>query len=801
MARHLGAGTIHHAGKMHVQIGRYCRPETSRATGWIPHGHPQTSLHARCLRAARPSCSIPESFDRIMTNAANPPSHGTSAGLPILSLRRPIGFIKQLVVLLPFLLLWGCEESPDEARMRLGELGYEFTPVSMLLATDRNDHVAIRLLILAGMDPDTKIGTGVFERLEQGDDVSREFKDWIENRSGVSPRVHFDFTTLVLAAALGHSETVKVLLDAGADKSRKDSTERTAVMRATAEGHQDVVEMLLEPDTDLAQAEDADRLLTIAISNHRTDIVQLLLDAGADTFVENNLSFTALIEAAGEDGVETLAILIDAGAAVNAQPEQRADNTALMAAAMAGNVEAVRMLLDADADPNPQNKYGNTALILAIIHRGDARIPIVELLLNGGADPNLQNNEGNTALILAAGQYGDDRIPMMALLLDAGADSNLQNNEGDTILMRVAGSGESKVVGMLLDAGADPTLQNGKGDTALMLAVKPMVNSRDAWSESSNPDKDYRGVVVILLDAGADPNTKDKEGFTPFMKAVKNANLEFVKTLIEAGADPNIQDPEGFTSLMRALVSYTSDDLRRLLLDAVGDPANADLRNKHGVTALMIALEVKQPEAVRALIEVGADLDIQNNEGQTALVYAAANSDLDSVKALLKAGADPRLEDAKGGTVLNYAPRYDRDFRGVLQEAMSRPAKPPPAETPTPTVSPTASPVVEIDGGPAASLANETYLGGMKTRGMKVYALSGDGDWCAEKVVFKITAPSETVFTDGTAEFYMKRFGERINEAQFCPAARSADIHGYTDTGTEPVFTGKATAAAGWSVH
>ena len=89
----------------------------------------------------------------------------------------------------------------------------------------------------------------------------------------------------------------------------------------------------------------------------------------------------------------------------------------------------------------------------------------------------------------------------------------------------------------------------------------------------------------------------------------------------------------------------------------------------------------------------------------------------------------------------------------------------------------------------------------MKTRGMKVYALSGDGNWCAEKVVFKITAPSETVFTDGTAEFYMKRFGERINEAQFCPAARSADIHGYTDTGTEPVFTGKATAAAGWSVN
>ena len=102
---------------------------------------------------------------------------------------------------------------------------------------------------------------------------------------------------------------------------------------------------------------------------------------------------------------------------------------------------------------------------------------------------------------------------------------------------------------------------------------------------------------------------------------------------------------------------------------------------------------------------------------------------------------------------------------------------------------------------PLFGLSEQTYLGGMKSRGLKVYAMSRSGDWCGENVIFKIEADSTDVFTDGTAEFYMRRFGERINEDQFCPAARSADVLGYTDTGTEPVFTGKASAATGWEMN
>ena len=428
----------------------------------------------------------------------------------------------------------------------------------------------------------------------------------------------------------------------------------------------------------------------------------------------------------------------------------------------------------------------------------------MRLLLAAGADPNIQDGNGDGALIAAAGwdpsDFWNRNAPEGAIdfpgvvraLLEGGSDPNTPNNDGVTPFLRVVEAEHGDLVQAMVDAGANPSTPDHNGVTPLMRA-----------SEKRNVE-----LAQFLLDAGADPNLQNVDGKTVLMMALSShsAPQNQRKLFLDAvtGADAaNLQNKDGETALMLASVRGYADAVGTLL--TVG--ADPDIRNNLGRTALMLAADNERQDVVRALLKAKADPDIQSGEGQTALMYAAAEGDYErdheTLMALLNAGADANLQDTEGNTALNYASRYDRKMRVALQEAMSRPAKVPTAETPepAPAASPAASPVVEIDGGPAASLANETYLGGMKTRGMKVYALSGDGNWCAEKVVFKITAPSGTVFTDGTAEFYMKRFGERINEAQFCPAARSADIHGYTDTGTEPVFTGKATAAAGWSVN
>ncbi len=726
--------------------------------------------------------------------------------------RFPSREIRLCFVVAFFLVLLGCEEDPDEARFKLGELGYEFTPVSLLLATDRNDHVAVRLLLLAGMNPDTNIDVDFLERWElvnRVDDrggtpksMSQELHEWFSKHRRM-PYWDVGLTPLMVAAGLGHIETVEVLLDGGADRGKRDGDDTTALMHATAEGHLEIVKMLLDEGDDVDEEEEADRLLRFAVSNNHIEVVQLLLDAGVDRFVQNNLNFTALIDAADTGGIQSISILIEAGAEVDAQPEGRNGDTALIRAVRAGHADAVRLLLDEGADPNLQNKEGTTALIVAAGHTDEVGVQLVQMLLDAGADPNLQSVEGHTALFLAVAHH-EPRIPMVELLLGAGADPNVQESEGITALMVASARGFVQLVKIFLDAGADPDIQDDGGITALIAAARRFRDRHGDWNESSELGENFRGVILALLAAGADPNAQNEKGDTPISIAVVDGDLDFIKTLLDAGADPNVQDGEGFTPLMRATISYGSTELRQLLLDAVGDAENADLQNKSGVTALMFAVHLGRPEVIRALLDIGADPDIQNEQGQTALMYAASERDNESIAALLDAGADASLKDAEGKTVLEYASRYDREARAVLQEAMNRPRSRPTAPTTQAAQtkdSPTSAPVVEIDAEPVGSLTSETYLGGMKTRGMKVYALSGDGNWCAENVIFKITAPSDAVFTDGTAEFYMKRFGERINEAQFCPAARSADIHGYTDTGTEPVFTGKATAAAGWSVN
>ena len=717
-----------------------------------------------------------------MTSAIDPPSPELLRDGATISTRPARGIAERLIALLLCVLLSGCEVDPDEARFRLGELGYEYHPRSLFLAAMRNDHVAVELLILSGMDPDAELIYGYAIEPEEDNwlpDFRKHltgFSSYTGSYTSLTPywerhrhepddddrRVHEHTTPLVVAAILGNTQAVASLLDAGADVNKPECHELTPLMWAVEYGHAETAELLLDAEANIAQEDDGDSPLATAAGNNDVVMVQMLLDAGMDVFVENNLNITALIEAAKEGNLDIMTVLINAGAASNAQEDDGGGDTALMAAARAGHVDAVRMLLDA------------------------------------GADPHLRNADGATALIVAA-LAGNAEI--VQILLEAGADANLQNNEGDTALMLAASNGSIGVIRSLLDAGVDPNVQNGDGETALAKAVAEM---RDALSAQNTEHVDwYRSVITTLLDAGANPDLPNQDGTTVFMTAVQTKDVDAVKALLDAGADPKQRYSDGESLLMREIRTNRNPDLFQLLLDAISDLSYVNLQKEDGVTSLMMAVNYKRAEAVRSLLAAGADPDIQNNKGQAALMYAASSAELDTVKALLDGGADPTLKDAEGISVLNYVPAYRDNVRDVLQEAMNRPQSPQANETPepAPAASPTAGPVVEIDAGPTASFANETYLGGMKTRGMKVYALSGDGNWCAEKVVFKITAPSETVFTDGTAEFYMKRFGERINEAQFCPAARSADIRGYTDTGTEPVFTGKATAAAGWSVN
>lgn len=63
-------------------------------------------------------------------------------------------------------------------------------------------------------------------------------------------------------------------------------------------------------------------------------------------------------------------------------------------------------------------------------------------------------------------------------------------------------------------------------------------------------------------------------------------------------------------------------------------------------------------EALKELLEAGADKDETDDEGRTALQFACGYGELACAEELIKAGADVDAKDAEGNTPLHYAAGY-----------------------------------------------------------------------------------------------------------------------------------------------
>jgi len=112
-----------------------------------------------------------------------------------------------------------------------------------------------------------------------------------------------------------------------------------------------------------------------------SDIVKILIDAGADINATDFYGDTALMLAIDQDNHEIVRMLLNSEADVNAQ-NITYGTTALMGAARKGNEEVIRMLMTAKADPGIKDWAGNTALTIA---DRNGRTAIIELLQKAGA--------------------------------------------------------------------------------------------------------------------------------------------------------------------------------------------------------------------------------------------------------------------------------------------------------------------------------------------------------------------------------------------------------------------------------
>ncbi|GES56885.1 hypothetical protein ATETN484_0001009000 [Aspergillus terreus] len=221
-----------------------------------------------------------------------------------------------------------------------------------------------------------------------------------------------------------------------------------ALHAAAFSGHENVVQMLLDRGADInAQGGPYSNALQAASSKGHENIVQLLLNQGADINAQGGFHGNAL-HAASFSGYENVVqMLLDRGADINAQGGPYSN--ALQAASSKGHENIVQMLLDRGANINAQGGFYGNALHAASFSGHEN---VVQMLLDRGADINAQGGPCGNAL-QAASYRGQENIVQM--LLDRGADINAQGGPYGNALQAASSRGHQSIVQMLLDHGAD----------------------------------------------------------------------------------------------------------------------------------------------------------------------------------------------------------------------------------------------------------------------------------------------------------------------------------------------------------
>jgi ankyrin repeat protein len=291
----------------------------------------------------------------------------------------------------------------------------------------------------------------------------------------------------------GQSSVVELFLIGGMDANTHETGSGgwPVLMRAAWKNHAAVVKALLGHGANVNAKGPFGVTALMSATSSSLETLGLLLNAGAIVDAVDDDRATALMYAASRGRTATVKFLLDHGANINAQGglEKNVDSSVLHYAALRGNSETITELLRHRADPNVKNADGMTPLMWAALS-GD--LSSVTVLLDAGANPNAKSNNGHvTAWDRAIFSQGSG-IDIVRLLIDRKADINLRYSNGDTPLYFAIMKGDLNIVRLLVANGANVNARNEIGATPLSL-VKNCIGSSDICKRFAD----------LLLKAGA----------------------------------------------------------------------------------------------------------------------------------------------------------------------------------------------------------------------------------------------------------------------------------------------------------
>ncbi|CAL1285635.1 unnamed protein product [Larinioides sclopetarius] len=490
----------------------------------------------------------------------------------------------------------------------------------------------------------------------------------IENRCDINSRSKYGSTALHLAAQGNHPKTVSLLLNKGAGIDANDGKGQTPLLSAVGNNCKDSVKVLVSHDVNLKTADKIEALqqsllngycdiveillenyrfdigneirrkllniaahsgnkyvvaillrrgfdvngltepLNIAVENKHYEMVEFLLENGANPMLSDEKNVNPLYIAALRGYAEMAEILLSEEADVRIERE-----VILFAAERAvreNHLEVLKLLLQMKIfDADAKDKSGSTLLHTSALY---GSLDVTIYLVEEGANVNAKDErelkpvhiatekgfkdivefylnckdlgEKIAELLLIAVNNG--KADVCELLIERNADVNECHADGETPINLALKKGHKEVLSVLLHFGAYynanqlplSELANNKEVVPILTKVKELFTAvqhkasdklKSLLAEEGNSKyclanakcvkkgtvlhyaslKGYEEIVDILLKHNTNPNAADKTGCTPLHYAAKFSHFEIVKSLLSNGAIFNALSQSGKTPL------------------------------------------------------------------------------------------------------------------------------------------------------------------------------------------------------------------------------------------------------------
>ncbi|KAM0559325.1 hypothetical protein ACHAPJ_004347 [Fusarium lateritium] len=467
-------------------------------------------------------------------------------------------------------------------------------------------------------------------------------------------------TPLWWAASFGHTGVVQLLLESGASPSIPDISGYNALHAAAMKGAAQILQLLLERGMDpmvppknpeLAQyLPETTTALGYIVSRGHVKSLEVILFS-CNKFAKKRALRVALNRLQSHIVKRLLQ-------EPDIDPNEKMDGeTALFMAARARDLESIEILVDAGADASIKCKTPNSPTDKQLPEEGSWSTALLQFCIRAGQtlrhrpvshkppSQDLYNFQGG-----------------LALLIRAGADANERDSEGKAPIHVTE---NPFALRLLLEAGADPNAESKDGRTPL---------------HTIPGDADVEYLQLLVEEGRADINKREhRDGMTPLLFAISD-DTQFALPMLKYGSDCTITDFRGNGPLHYAFSSYgrpppsrwsrdheeAHDRLLKLseaLLDAGADPK---LANSDGETPLhVLAAETRlyRNDCIQLLLDHGADIDARDSNGLTPLFFLVGrlvnvHEETDNLmERFIKASASLTTRDNEGRNLLHEAIR------------------------------------------------------------------------------------------------------------------------------------------------